>query len=134
MHNNGPRTYGGASIIVRNKILETKINLNTKLLAIVTKTTVYSEMNVCSLYIPLDNAINKSELNKQITQLPKIFIILGDHPSTGNYYDQIMYHLLIHMDYTWKVYQDICGSDPFAIMPNEDTPHCWILKVDLERY
>ena len=64
MHNTRLRASGGVSILVRNNIPQSKINLNTKLQAIAVKATVHGEINVCSLYIPPDNAIDKSELNK----------------------------------------------------------------------
>ena len=43
--------------------------LNTNLWATVVKTTVHREINICSLYIPFDKAINKSKPNKLIVQL-----------------------------------------------------------------
>ena len=60
------------------EIPQSKINLNTKLLAIAIKATVHKQMIVCFLYIPPKNAMDKSELNKLIAQPSKPFLILGD--------------------------------------------------------
>lgn len=38
----------------------------------------YTEINICSVYIPPNDHIDKNELNKLIVQLCKLFILLGD--------------------------------------------------------
>ena len=84
MHNTGLSASGSVSILVRNNIPQSKINLNTKLQAITVKATMHIEINVCSLYIAPDNAINNSMLNILVAQLPKLFIIWEVKKQTKN--------------------------------------------------
>ena len=66
IHNIGLRAFGGVSILVRNNIPQSKIHLDTNLKAIAVKATMHREINICLLYIPPDNMIDKSELIKLI--------------------------------------------------------------------
>ena len=85
MHDTRLRTSEYASILVRNNIPHSRINLYTEQLGIAVKGTVHREINVCSLYIPPDKIIDKRELNKLIAKLPKPFIKLGA-PKWLSYY------------------------------------------------
>ena len=80
-HDTGNRASGGTSILIRNDIPQSKINLDTKLQTIAIKATLHRTINICSLYIPPHDPINEKELNKLIQQLPRPFILMGDFNS-----------------------------------------------------
>ena len=61
-------------ILIRNGIPQSKINLNTNLQAIAAKATIHRTINICSVYIPLQDSIQENDLSNLI-QLPKPFII-----------------------------------------------------------
>ena len=81
INNTGHRASGGASILIRNGIPQSKIHLSTQLQAIAVKVTLYRIINICSIYIPPHDAINESEINNILQQLPTPFILLGDFNS-----------------------------------------------------
>ena len=62
-HNTRLRSSGSVSILIRNYILQSKINLNINLQAIAAKATIHRTINICSLYIPLQDSINENDLN-----------------------------------------------------------------------
>ena len=78
INNTGHTASGGVSILIRNDIPQSKINLNTQLQAIVVKAALQRTINIFSLYIPPHNAINENELNNVLQQLPTPFILIGD--------------------------------------------------------
>ena len=80
-NNNGHRASGGVSILIRNCIPQSKTHLNTQLQAIAVKVTLHRTINICSIYIPPQDAINESEINNILQQLPTPFILLGDFNS-----------------------------------------------------
>ena len=50
---------------------------STELRAIAVKVTLHRRINICSLYIPPNDAINENELKNILQQLPTPFILLG---------------------------------------------------------
>ena len=78
INNTGHRASDGVSILIRNNIPQSKIHLNTQLQAIAVKVTLHRRNNICSIYIPPHDAINESEINNILQQLPAPFILLGD--------------------------------------------------------
>ena len=78
INNTGHRALGGVSILNRNNIPQSKIHLNTQLQAIAIKMTLHRTINICSIYIPPLDAINESEINNILQQLPTPFILLCD--------------------------------------------------------
>ena len=80
INNTGHRALGGVSILTRNDLPQSKINLNTKLKAMAVKVTLHRTINICSLYIPPHDAINENELNI-LQQLLTPFILLGNFNS-----------------------------------------------------
>ena len=81
INNTGHRALGSVSILIRNDIPQSKIHLNTQLQAIAVKVTLHRTINICSIYIPPHDAINESEINNILQQLPTPFILLGDFNS-----------------------------------------------------
>ena len=84
INNTNQRALGGVSILIRNHIPQSKINLNTQLQAIAVKVTLYRTINICSLYIPAHDAINENELNNILQQLPTPVILLSGFNSHNN--------------------------------------------------
>ena len=81
IYNTGHRASGGVSILIRNDIPQNKIHLNTQFQAIAVKVTLHRTINICSIYILPHDAINESEINNILQQLPTPFILLGDFNS-----------------------------------------------------
>ena len=161
---------------------QSKIHLNTQLQAIAVKMTLHRTINICSLYIPPHDAINESEINNILQQLPTPFILLGDFnshntmwgcrstnhkaqtleniinnnnlclfnkkspthldPSSATYsaIDLTLCDTSLFLDFTWRVYEDICGSDHFPIVleslhPQDDNLPRWRLnKANWEEF
>ena len=78
INNTGHRAPGGVSILIRNDIPQSKLNLNTQLQAKL-KVTLHRTINICSLYIPPHDAINENE--NILQQLPTPFILLDNFNS-----------------------------------------------------
>ena len=68
-------------MLIRNNIPQSKIHLNTQLQAIAVKVTLHRTINICSIYILPHDAINESEINNILQQLPTPFILLDDYNS-----------------------------------------------------
>ena len=77
----GHRASGGVSILIRNDIPLSKIHLNTQLQVIAVNVTLHRTINICSIYILPHDAINESEINNILQQLPTPFILIGDFNS-----------------------------------------------------
>lgn len=54
----GLRVSGSTSILVRNDVPQSQMNLTTNLQAIAVKVTIYRPVNICSVYILLNEEIN----------------------------------------------------------------------------
>ena len=81
INNTGHRASGGVSILIWNNIPQSKIHLHTQLQAIAVKVTLHRTINICSIYILPHDAINESEINNILQQLPTPFILLVDFNS-----------------------------------------------------
>ena len=182
INNTGHRASGGVSILIRNDIPQSKIHLNTQLQAIAVKVTLHRTINICSLYIPPHDAINESEINNILQQLPTPFILLGDFnshntmwgcrstnhkcqtleninnnnnlclfnkkspthldPSSATYSAIDLTHCdtSLFLDFTWRVYDDTCGSDHFPIVleslhpQDDDLPRWRLNKANWEEF
>ena len=77
-HNSGGRASGGVSVLTRKDIPYSKINITTNIQAVAIKAKLHKAVNICSIYIPPTDDIDKNELKKLIDQLPRPFILLGD--------------------------------------------------------
>ena len=78
IHNTGHRASGDVSILFRNDIPQSKININTGLQAIAVKVTFHRTISICTLYILPNDTINKKELSNILQQLPTPYILLCD--------------------------------------------------------
>ena len=75
------QTSGGTSILIRNNILHSQINITTNLQAVAVRATQHKTINICSIYIPLHDSINGNDFQSLIEQTSKPFIRLGDFSS-----------------------------------------------------
>ena len=75
------RTSGGVSFLIQNNIPHSKMNITTNIQAVAIKAALHKAVNICSIYIPPSNDIDKNELKKVIDQLPRPFILLRDFNS-----------------------------------------------------
>ena len=80
IYDSGCRTFRGVSVLIRNDIPHSKVNIRTNIQAFSMKANLYKAvMNICSIYIPPSDDIDENEVKKKIVdQLPKSFILFGD--------------------------------------------------------
>ena len=171
INNTGDRALCGVSILIRNDIPQSKINLNTQLQAIAIKVTLHRTINIYLLHILPHNAINENELNDILQLLPTPLSLLGNFsshntmwncrsikqkgkileninnnnlcffnkksqthidPSSATYLaiDLILCDTSIFLDFTWRVYDNTCGSNHFPIVLESLHPQ----DDDLPRY
>ena len=72
------RAAGGSTILVRNNVLHSYVNLNTDLQAVAVRITLDKTLTLCSVYIPPNSALGLAQLKNLADQLPTPFIIMGD--------------------------------------------------------
>ena len=70
--------HGGSSILIRQGVLHSPVNLTTNLQAVAVRLTLHVAVTLCSLYIPPSHNIQQRELDSLVNQLPTPFIIMGD--------------------------------------------------------
>ena len=70
--------HGGSSILIRQGVLHSPVNLTTNLQAVAFRLTLHVAVTLCSLYIPPSHNIQQRELDSLVNQLPAPFIIMGD--------------------------------------------------------
>ena len=152
------RAAGASTILVRNNVLHSYVNLNTDLQAVAVRITLDKTITLCSVYIPPNSALGLAQLKNLADQLPTPFIIMGDfnghnplwgsktttdkgkkledflsqeglcifndgtdtylHPGNGSYsaIDLTVTDPSLLLDFSWKVHDDLCGSDHFLII------------------
>ena len=64
-HDSGGRASGGVSVLIRNDIPYSKINI-TNIQVVAIKAAPYKAVNICSICIPPSDDIDKNELKKLI--------------------------------------------------------------------
>ena len=72
------RAAGGASILVKNNIIHSRINLKTNLQAVAVRLSLQKTVTLCSIYIPPHSSIDCGELKSLIDQLPSPFLLMSD--------------------------------------------------------
>ena len=70
--------HGGSSILIRQGVLHSPLNLTTNLQAVAVPLTLHVAVTLCSLYIPPSHNIQQRELDSIVNELPAPFIIMGD--------------------------------------------------------
>jgi hypothetical protein len=152
------RAAGGSTILVRDNILHSYVNLNTDLQAVAVRITLDKTITLCSVYTTPNSALSLAQLRDLADQLPTPFIIMGDynghnplcgsktttdkgkkredflsqeglcifndgtdtylHPGNWSYsaIDLTVTDPSLLLDFSWKVHDDLCGSDHFPII------------------
>ena len=166
IHQAGLKASGGVSILIKNNIPQSRIDLKTDLQAVAVKATLHRALSICSIYIPPNEQINEKMIEELIRQLPKPFVLLGDFNShstlwgckdtdkKGKQIENILNrnNLCLYntkepthinltngsqssidlsicdpssfLDFSWEVYEDLCGSDHYPIvLKNGNTEH-----------
>ena len=75
------RAAGGASILVRQGIIHSHIQLDTSLQATAVRITLSKTIVLCSIYIPPLSAISLHDMDDLVRQLPTPYMLLGDFNS-----------------------------------------------------
>ena len=171
---------GGVSILVRDGIPHSEIQLTTPLQAIALSVTLIGRaISLCSVYLPPTFRLDRRDLDDLLRQLPAPYIILGDlnghsptwgcrdfnvkgrlieafvtnndisllnslahtyiHPATGSKssLDLALCHPSLFLDLSWKVHDDLCGSDHLPVFtefihsdPEQRVPRWKIHRAD----
>ena len=79
--NSHDRASGGSSILVRNDIIHSPVNLNTNLQAVAVKITLSFVFTICSIYAPPNKCIDIKDLEHLLLQIQEPVMILGDFNS-----------------------------------------------------
>ena len=74
VYDSGYRASGGVSVLIRNDIPHSKVNIKTNIQAVAIKATLHKAVNICSIYIPPSDDIDGNEVKKLVDQLPQPFI------------------------------------------------------------
>jgi exonuclease III len=72
------RATGGTSILVKNNIPHSKININTTFQAVAIRVTLHKPITICSIYLPPRSHWTTRELSQLIQQLPPPIMLMGD--------------------------------------------------------
>ena len=162
------RARGGVAVVVSDSVPHRQININTSLQATALSISLTKTITICSVYLPPSLPIDCNKLDELIDQLPKPFILMGAkgrqmedfisahdlcllndktytylHPATGSYssLDLTLCSPEVASDFTWKVDDDLHGSDHFPILVSElghsiqQRPERWKLhKANWEQY
>ena len=74
----GPIPYGGSSILIKNSINHSFVDLNTNFQAIALRVLLHRTITICSVYIPPNTNFNSTDLDNLFSQLPMPVLLLGD--------------------------------------------------------
>ena len=72
------RASGGSSVLVRNDIIHSPVQLNTNIQAVAVKITLSFVFTLCSIYAPPNKYIDLSELQHLLSQIQEPVMIVGD--------------------------------------------------------
>ena len=75
------RASGGSSILIRNNVIHSPVNLNTNLQAVAVKITLSFVFTICSFYAPPNKVIDIKDLEHLLSQIQGPVMILGDFNS-----------------------------------------------------
>ena len=79
--NSHDRAAGGSSVLIRNDIIHSPVNLNTNLQAVAVKITLSFVFTICSIYAPPNKCIDIKDLEHLLSQIQEPVMILGDFNS-----------------------------------------------------
>ena len=72
------RAIGGVSLLILKTVPHSLVNITTNLQAVAVRVTLHRAITLCSLYLPPNTAINNTELDHLIRQLPSPIVLMGD--------------------------------------------------------
>ena len=72
------RASGGSSILIRNDVIHSPVNLNTNLQAVAVRITLSFVFTICSIYAPPSQCIDIRELQHLFSQIKGPVMLLGD--------------------------------------------------------
>ena len=75
------RASGGSSILIRNDVIHSPVNLNTNLQAVAVKITISFVFTICSIYAPPNKYIDIKDLEHLLSQMQQPVMLLGDFNS-----------------------------------------------------
>ena len=78
INTNLDKACGGSSILVRNDLPHSVLNLNSPLQTVAVTVSLHKQITFCSTYIPPNSNLSVSDLESLTKQLPEPFILLGD--------------------------------------------------------
>ena len=111
------RAHGGVAILVRVDIPSARLYLNTSLQAVAVKIRLHKSITICSLYLPPQEQINKSELDNLFHQLPGNVLVLGDYNA---------HNVLWNSSYTstrGRIIEDIVSKNDYIILNGTEATH-----------
>ena len=79
--NSHDRASGGSSVLIRNDIIHSPVNINTNLQAVAVKITLSFVFTICSIYAPPNKYIDIKDLEDLLSQIQEPVMILGDFNS-----------------------------------------------------
>ena len=79
--NSHDRAAGGSSVLIRNDIIHSPVNLNTNLQAVAVKITLSFVFTICSIYCPPNKYIDSNDLDDLLSQIHGPVMMLGDFNS-----------------------------------------------------
>ena len=75
------RASGGSSILIRNDVIHSPVDLNTNLQAVAVKITISFVFTICSIYAPPNKYIDIKDLEHLLSQMQHPVMLLGDFNS-----------------------------------------------------
>ena len=72
------RAAGGSTILVKDQVLHSAVDLDTDLQAVAVRISLDKTITLCSVYIPPNSSLNLNQLKHLTGQLPAIHILLRD--------------------------------------------------------
>ena len=84
LDNSHARASGGSSILVRNDVIHSPVNLNTNLQAVAVKVTLSFVFTICSIYAPPSRCIDIKDLEHLLSQIQEPVMILGEQDKSSD--------------------------------------------------
>ena len=81
LDNSHDRASGGSSLLIRNDVIHSPVNLNTTLQAVAVRITLSFVFTICSIYAPPNKYIDIKDLEHLLSQMQEPVMLLGDFNS-----------------------------------------------------
>ena len=107
---NTEKATGGSSVFVRNGTLHSPVKLHTNLQAVAVRLTLHITLTLCSIYIPPSSALQLTDLQNLVDQLPQPFLLLGDFNGHNPLWG------CAHIDAKGKIIEDLLSDSNSCIL------------------